>query len=509
MKRTESRVGSLSYFFNKYFIVCLFVSLFLFKSLFFWDQELPNVAPDEVSYLLQAKYFSGRIEYPDKEAFLLSDTIFPQTGIIPLSEGWPHYHFGYSLIVTPAYWISSNPYIAYKIVIVINCLLMSSLFLIIYSWLKILFDLSRNKAAIIAGITCLYPSFTMQAYIGWAENAIIPGYALAVLLLTKFLISRQTIWIIGFAIISGFIFTLHPRGLFVVATAFIFLPVLLMLKRANFSQVLIGLGIISTVVILTQYVNSTLIALMDSFEHSQGMISKLMGFFELDILPNVLGHFLYLVLASVGLVPLAIYVMVLRIYSGFLSEPVEWTRDVQNLTYLFILLSGGVLFVVGVFFHAPVIGHELESFNPSIDRYLYGRYNDAAISCFIAIGLYSLISKGELSKTKFPPTAFYIAFVIVFILSAGFWWYLDNILSYVRGMRSYHSPALFPWFLVTAGYTDWLKLGGLFVGPLFWIWIIFEQYFNKPSKAIRLVFIYFLLLSISVHVYMSPSLNVG
>ena len=113
------------------FIVYLLVCLY--HICFFWGEEYPEIIPDEVSYLAQAKYFAGKTEIPDAYRLAITESMAIKQGAVkPAINNWPHYHFGYSLLVTPIYWAVDDPRIAYRLLIIFNGLLISSIFIFIF-----------------------------------------------------------------------------------------------------------------------------------------------------------------------------------------------------------------------------------------------------------------------------------------------------------------------------------------------------------------------------------------
>src|SRR5579884_3352047 len=137
-----------------------------------WATWQPTVFMDELGYLGNARFLAG-------------------AGRLPNLQGFTFYHFGYSLLIAPAFWISANPLVAYKAVVVINGLLLSLLYFCYYYVLRRLFAYAAGPSAAAALVGSLYPAYLLQANMAWSESALILFYGLSVATFGAFLIRRS------------------------------------------------------------------------------------------------------------------------------------------------------------------------------------------------------------------------------------------------------------------------------------------------------------------------------
>jgi hypothetical protein len=168
-------------------LISLYILLVVLHVIVVWQQDVPMVTPDEISYIAQARFFAGIDSVPDVLQVMQHELFIERFGEIPDTKGWRYYHFGYPLLISPVYALVDEIDQAYKIVQVFNGFLLSGLFLIFYAWLRVITGVERQTACLIAFVTALYPAYILQAYVAWAENLLIIGVAASCLLYARFL----------------------------------------------------------------------------------------------------------------------------------------------------------------------------------------------------------------------------------------------------------------------------------------------------------------------------------
>src|SRR5262245_53695636 len=97
-------------------------------------QRVPILIPSESRYLLAARLLTG--------------------GAAGDLSGRTFYQAGYPLVISPAFWLSSNPATVYRLVILINSLVGASIFALAYIALRRL-DLPRGRSCLVATVTAL------------------------------------------------------------------------------------------------------------------------------------------------------------------------------------------------------------------------------------------------------------------------------------------------------------------------------------------------------------------
>ena len=481
---------------KKLTIAGLAIILILFHAAPFLRQTVPTVWPDEISYLSQAKFIAGKSSTPAIRPFMLSDAGY---GIdnVPDTHDLPYYHFGYSLLVAPAYLVTENPEYSYKVVIAINSLLMSSLFLILYVWIRQISGLSEKKAITIALLASLYPSYNLQTHIGWSENALIPFYALSVLFLTSYLKHRRLLYLILFSIAAGYLYTIHPRGITGSIAGIICLVVIAVINREKWRLEFLGVVLIAVTLFVTSHLTGVLSSLMGTASQGTVALGNILSVMSVDFLLHLIGFFLYLILGTIGLFALGMAFMVNKIQ-------VFSRKDIANnpdqcpqieFVYVYILLSSFLLFSAGAVFLAG----NYPLYDNFIDKYLYGRYNEAFLSVYLVMGLIYLFNTKNFEIAR----VYNFSFTFFIVISALVFWSLNEVLSEDKSMRSIHSVALYPWYLLSFGFDGSIELLGIFIGPLLWIWIMYQSRFKSLERPLIIIGSYFLCMTASMLVFNS------
>ena len=113
------------------------------------DVSVPSVVPDEAGYLGNARWLSGT-----SPTWIMGEA--------------PYYGFGYSLVLAPLFAVFHDPYTLYRAVIVVNALLVTSLFPLLYVFCRRLLGATERVALVAALVGALVPAAT-------AYTAVAPG----------------------------------------------------------------------------------------------------------------------------------------------------------------------------------------------------------------------------------------------------------------------------------------------------------------------------------------------
>jgi len=332
--------------------------------------EQPIILADELGYLGNARYLAGAAPLPD-----MRQTQF--------------YHFGYSLLLLPAFWVFSDPLSIYKAVIVLNALLASALYFPLYLVLASFLEVPRSTARWIAFTCSLYPSLLLYSDLAWSENAFIPFYAVSVALFGKLIVSRTARDAFFFGVCTGFLYTIHPRGLPVLAVAAASLLLLALLRVLPKTPFLLGGAVMSGVFGVTRVVNGHLKATGwgggGEFSATKLAGRLLPGPDSPALIENALGQLLYLFQASHGffLVGLAavIGLTVKSVAAGSLRRVAGDPRT--GVPFYALITALGV-------FAASCSTKVFSIHGPEGLRaadLIHGRYNEAAAVLFLAFGL--------------------------------------------------------------------------------------------------------------------------
>ena len=163
-------------------------------------QVMPLANPDETAYLITARVLAG-----GPGADLSGSTLYPG---------------GYPLLITPVYWFTSNPATVYHAVLMINAAISAAILPLGYLACRRL-GLDRPVAYGVAAVAALVP--TAFFYSQYAiTNAVFPVITLAWLLATHSWLTASSARgryaaAAGSALLAGFAYMVHSRGLVILA----------------------------------------------------------------------------------------------------------------------------------------------------------------------------------------------------------------------------------------------------------------------------------------------------
>ncbi|MFI0484056.1 phospholipid carrier-dependent glycosyltransferase [Actinomadura sp. 9N215] len=167
----------------------------LFRVALASDRHVPLYVPDEVGYLLAGRLFAG--------------------GSVGDLTGRPLYYGGYSLLLTPANWISDDPATVYRTVLVTNALLAATVLPLAYLALRRL-GMAQIPAYIAATLTALIPSNVHYSQFALTD-AVLPVVVLGWLLLVhSWLTSGRQISGALASVLAAYTSWVHIRGFVIV-----------------------------------------------------------------------------------------------------------------------------------------------------------------------------------------------------------------------------------------------------------------------------------------------------
>ncbi|MCG7984352.1 MAG: hypothetical protein JAY90_16580 [Candidatus Thiodiazotropha lotti] len=481
-------------------IIILYLILVALHLTASWHQTAAHIIPDEVSYLAQAKYFSGKETHPDTSEFLKKESSFSDNDVLPDTKNWHYYHFGYPLLVSPIYWLTDSPSAAYKGIMVFNSFLLSSLFLIIFAWIKKTKELDFYTNISISFIVSIYPAYIIQSHIGWAENALIPGFALCCLLLTHHLKTHSIKSILLFAFTAGLQYTIHPRGLASALAATLFLIGLMLVDKDRWQHSILGLCIISGVVITTKLIADEMAALMNTHTQNNTVITNLFSILEFEFFTAIIGNLLYLTLSTLGLFLFGLPEALKQVASQARKSIKNLLTNEYTGSLVYVLIASSFTFGLSiVFLGRNETWHETSK---SLDFFLYGRYNETFLSIFITLGLLWLCDPQQPIRkhSKIFKAAFWLLSTVCLV-------YFLYLLDY-QYLRSIHSPGLFPWYFLSTILESRYSNAIIFFAPLLWTWLTLQLFIENTRKGLFTAAAYFLFIDISLIIYITPELQI-
>ena len=163
-------------------------------------QVMPLANPDETAYLIAARVLAG-----GPGADLSGSTLYPG---------------GYPLLITPVYWFTSNPATVYHTVVMINAAISAAILPLGYLACRRL-GLDRPVAYGVAMVAALVPAAFFYSQYAMTD-AVFPVITVAWLLATHSWLTASSARgryaaAAGSALLAGFAYMVHSRGLVILA----------------------------------------------------------------------------------------------------------------------------------------------------------------------------------------------------------------------------------------------------------------------------------------------------
>jgi hypothetical protein len=349
--------------------------------LFTRQMLFPTHYYDELYYLGEARYFA--------RAGAAIDMIHSGFG-----------EFGYSLLITPPFWISRNFATVYQLVLTTNAFVLSSM-LFPLVWLgRRLIGLTARNAVFCAFAVCLYPSFLLYSTQALSENLFVPLFLLTVVACARFAERRSSyIRAIAFGLLSGTLYMVHGPGLAVVVAAVIVFVLSACIERRALAQVAAGVASAIVMCLLVDVADKPILAAMypeftsylPALRHFYGIPST-----YLTALSLLMGHLFCTNVSSFGLMGCGIVFAWVRAAEDVRrGDPMNPDRRVAT-TVGFLLLSFGLTLVLGASFLA--VWGLSTPLNParalgSIQDLVAGRYVEGVLACLLLFGIGALFER--------------------------------------------------------------------------------------------------------------------
>ncbi|MFI6498668.1 hypothetical protein [Nonomuraea typhae] len=257
----------------------------------------PVANPDEVGYLLAARWLAGG---PGGDY-----------------SGSTFYQGGYPLLLAPVYWVTGDPVTVYRLVVVIGSLAAALAFPLAYLVLRRL-SLGRRAALALAFVAGLAPSVLVFSGLALVD-AVLPTLVLGWLLALHDLLARRS-WLAGAAAgaLSGLAMAMHLRGMVVMGVFTV--TVLATLRRGSLRPGLAALGSGLLTAGAGTLLNGRLKAALypggarDLSGLAADRLTSLDG--QLRSLAGALGQLWYLITATWGLAGIGIAAAVVMVARG-------------------------------------------------------------------------------------------------------------------------------------------------------------------------------------------------
>lgn len=324
----------------------------------------PAYLSDEVGYLAKAATIAG--------------------SPVQLATSW---FGGYSLMISPAFIISSDPYISWYIVLFLNALMWAGSALLLQYVVRRIYPQASPSALFVAVLgAMLYPSWVSMSGYAFATSGFVLVFVavLAAILKSNF---SSFLWLSVAAALAGYLAWIHPLGFLCVGLFAITSCLQAVLrKRPELTLpavISLGLGI-TYVLAIHPYLNQLMSGSIGNDGHyaeTVGGLSQAIftGQYWLHVLGLMAGFTLFALIATFGLAAFGIMPVIQRLIANRRS----WHTYLQDTPVVVALMCVALLIGYSIF-NALSWGAASQL---RIDQWVYGRYTDMYILPIICFGL--------------------------------------------------------------------------------------------------------------------------
>ncbi len=319
-----------------------------------WARTLPVIAPDEPGFISQAQLLAG----------------VPAVNM----GSEPYYHFGYSLLLVPVWWITQDPLAAYKGMMVINAAL-AALLVPLLVGISSALGFRRSPALVLAAtLLALWPSSFLVSHFAWSDalfRVVFAANAWAALRLVQ----RPSLgWAVLLAVTAAALFAVHPKALLILALAPLLLVALRGLHVIDSRTTAAALAVFAILVAVQMLAMEALHAALwhaDAYSVQETLLGRLLRPEALLIgLIVALGQLWYQMAASLGLAALGIW---FAVRYALASHNVA-----MRLVVSYLLIATLAVALASV----------VQMLQPlRVDHVAYGRYIDGASVLLLWLGL--------------------------------------------------------------------------------------------------------------------------
>lgn len=296
------------------FLVIIHITLSL-------PMKVPVIWPDEFAYLFFGKYISG-----------VGDLQY-----IPRVELTGS--FGYSVLFSPIFHLFNDPQKIYSSILILNAILGSTLYIVLFIFLKNLFNTSNVRSFWISFIVSLYPAYILQTDVVLTDAITASCFVFGVVLFHTFIQKKSIFYGILFALVSGYLNWIHIRMLPFTVISIFFLIFLVYYKRLPIASTGLAIIIMIIMVLLGVIIGDHLTyAISGKIESSQRISTSLIEVAEMIFIFFLLFSSVYLYFKKYYLL---MFYTLLGLISGIFASTnttILWITLISGLLYLLILI---------------------------------------------------------------------------------------------------------------------------------------------------------------------------
>lgn len=397
-----------------------------------------------IFYLLLSLEFEGPTYLQDEVGYLAKAALFAGKPVDAASS----YHAGYSILLSPLFWLTSEISKIWVGVVVLNTGLWVAN-LVMTRRLIPLLSPNIPPLGILAGVAGMasYPAWPILTGYAFSSPLLIAVFLLTLLLLNK-LADSEWRSPTALSICAGFAFWIHPTGLAIIAA--LSATLILAAPKASRFNLLSRFFLITGFMVLTYkgFVHPWINQLMtphgfESTTHYKSYTEVLTSLLDPKIICRSIlrmtGEFSYLIISTLGVFILGAWSLMQSIHRNF--------KSAEGALALFCLLA-----MVGV---ATMAAIQLETFETAnqIQHWQYGRYTDTVLPPILAIGFSHIFVKCRKIWILLG-----LSGTLLFLMVSG--WALDQWSHATPDNNIIATPGFWPQYIKTQStFLNWYILG--------------------------------------------------
>ena len=340
-------------------LLAIFFALVGFRLFLARGMEVPTLYSDEMGYFAHARYLAGRG----------APQFVPRT---------PDVSLGYSLLLTPLYWLFDESLDVFRWALHLNAVIASCHLFLLFLVARSLFALPRFWAIGAAASASLYPPLLVHSNFAWSDN-VLP------LLFTTWLLSATACWrrrtlasALALAVVCGALYLTHRRMLPLILVAVGFLVLLGWRRRLSLPSVLAALVVIGALLVAAYAANEALHERMWSSEGRFTVERFAKKLVQTRVWPRFLlvavGQSWYLLASTLGLAALGLARFAQQARRPSPAEKSDGRQCAAQLALCGVLSA----FCLSVAYLAD---------GRRIDHLVYGRYNELFVPILVVASL--------------------------------------------------------------------------------------------------------------------------
>lgn len=301
------------------------------------------------------------------------------------------YSYGWSLMITPLFWMFSNMRIIYRCINLLNALIVVTVFLMQRHILQKLFkNANPNFVLAVSACVCFYPSILINSSMAWCETWLLFVFTAITIFLYYLIQNPRPYKAAVFGGLLYYFYVCHNRMAAVIIAGVLVFILLYLTRSVNkkaavfflvaFILSSLAFGLIKEYIVSQNWQSS-----VPSGNDFSSEVSRFPNLLNVEGITNfigvVCGQFLYICVSSFGMVPLGLWSCMCRIVQAIQRRELK-----KAILEAWLILSFlGVLAVSSI-----SMGATVDMSTHRLDHIFYGRYLEPVSMLLFAYGILSL-----------------------------------------------------------------------------------------------------------------------